>query len=31
MTHYEEKYKFAYDIGLENDELDQAIKSYYNN
>ena len=27
----EEKYKFAYDIGLENDELDQAIKSYYNN
>ena len=25
----EEKYKFAYDIGLENEELDQAIKSYF--
>jgi hypothetical protein len=27
----EEKYKFAYDIGLENDELDKAINSYFNN
>jgi len=27
----EEKYKFAYDIGLENDEFDKAINSYYNN
>ena len=26
----EDKLKFAYDIGLEKDELDQAIKSYFN-
>ena len=26
----EEKYKFAYDIGLENDEFDKAIVSYIN-
>ena len=25
----EDKIKFAYDIGLERNELDQAIKSYY--
>ena len=27
----EDKLKFAYDIGLEKDELNQAMRSYFNN